>query len=109
SSHHCLIYLTCADNAEAEHIARHLLAEGLIACANLFPPIRSLYHWQGELQHETESAMLLKTRRDVLPKLESRILQLHSYDTPCMVVLPIEAGYAAFLEWIDTQLIKEKP
>lgn len=109
TSDHCLLYVTCADTAEAERIAAALLEAGHIACANILPPIRSLYRWQGQTCNEQETAMLLKTRYDCIHAVSAQIQQLHSYDTPCIVTLPLTHGHPPFLAWIDAALAEQKP
>jgi len=94
------IYVTCADASQAETIARTLVGERLAACANVLGAMRSFYWWNGEVQDETEVAMVLKTRRDLVDAVTQRIKALHSYDFPCVVALDIVGGNANFLKWI---------
>ena len=94
------VYVTAADEDQAEDLARALLERGLIACANLLPRMRSLYLWKGEVQDDREVAMLLKTRQDRLEELIVAVEQLHPYDVPCVVAWPIEAGSEAYLDWV---------
>jgi periplasmic divalent cation tolerance protein len=99
-----LFYVTCADIAEARDIARALLNERLIACANILPHMLSLYRWQNELCESQEVVLLLKTRHELSAPLIGRITELHGYDTPCIVELPILGGQPAFLDWMDASL-----
>jgi len=94
------VYVTAADEDQAEDLARALLERGLIACANLLPRMRSLYLWNGEVQDDREVAMLLKTRQDRLEELIVAVERLHPYDVPCVVAWPIEAGSEAYLDWV---------
>lgn len=94
------LYVTAADEAEAEAIARTLVAERLVACANMLGAIRSFYWWEEAVQDDREVALVLKTRRANTERVIARVRDLHSYDCPCVVALDIEAGNPAFLEWI---------
>lgn len=96
----CLLYTTCANEDEAKMIARTLLDKELVACANLFPPMTSLYTWEGKMQESTEFAMILKTTETCQDKAVEVIKSVHSYDCPCVIKLPIEGGNDAFLKWL---------
>jgi len=95
-----LLYVTCEDSDEARRIGRALVAERLVACANVLAPHTAIYRWQGEVQEDAEVAMIVKTRTALVDEVSSRIKALHSYDVPCVVALPVAAGNAAFLRWI---------
>ncbi len=94
------VYITCKDLEQAKKIAQTLLQERLIACANIFPPMLSLFLWEGENCQAEEVLCLCKTSQKLYPEVEARVKQLHSYDTPCIVALPVIAGSAEFLEWV---------
>lgn len=95
-----MIYVTTSSREEALRIGRHIVAERLAACANVLPGISSVYRWQGEVQEEGEAALILKTRSDLVEPLTARVKDLHSYDCPCVVALPITSGNPDFLQWI---------
>lgn len=97
---HSFIYVTAANEGEAEKIAENLVGEKLAACSNIFP-IKSVYTWKGTLQKENEIAMLVKTRTELVDKAIKRIKELHSYEVPCIVSFPIKKGNPEFLKWID--------
>ena len=99
-AHYCLIYITTKDEEEAGEIGRALVSERLVACVNIHP-IKSICWWQGEISQETEVAMLVKTKAELVDEVISRVKDLHSYEVPCIVCLPIEKGYPDFLEWIN--------
>jgi len=77
------IYATFKDQQEADNITKALLEKKIIACANSFP-IRSAYLWKGRLEEDIEIACLMKTKNDNWEKVKEVILNLHSYDTPCI-------------------------
>ena len=85
-------------------IGEALVGEHLAACVNLIEGMRSIYRWQGQIQRDTETVIIAKTTEDRVAALTERVKALHSYDTPCIVVLPIEGGNAEFLKWISEQV-----
>ncbi len=99
----CMVYMTAADEDEAGRIGRALVEERLAACVNVIPGMRSYYRWQGEVQDDSEVVMIAKTREALLDALVARVKELHSYDCPCVVALPIAAGNPDFLAWIEAE------
>lgn len=95
-----IIYTTVPDITEAKKIAKILVEEKYAACVNLFP-IKSTYIWEGKLQEDEEVAMFIKTKAALANKIISKIKELHTYELPCIISLPIEEGYKEFLNWID--------
>jgi periplasmic divalent cation tolerance protein len=85
---------------KAAEIAQALVGEGLCACVNIVPGIRSIYRWGGEVCDDHEVLCLIKTRADGVERLRERIVALHPYQLPEIVVLPITAGHAPYLAWI---------
>jgi len=100
---YCLVYMTAGSHDEAVRIGHDLVAERLAACVNVLGPMTSVYEWQGRTQEDTEVAFLAKTRRAQVDALTARVKALHSYDCPCVVVLPIDGGNPAFLQWLGEQ------
>ncbi len=98
-----LIYITTGSAEEAKRIGRALVEERLAACANVLGAVTSYYWWQGALQEDGEAALIAKTRADLVDRLVERVKALHSYDCPCVVAVPIEAGNPAFLDWIEAE------
>ncbi|HUT97792.1 MAG TPA: divalent-cation tolerance protein CutA [bacterium] len=97
------IYITCADAAQAEKIARALVEERLAACANILPGVRSIYRWKGNIEEAEEVALIAKTRAGLVDALTERVKALHSYEVPCIVALPITGGNREFLAWIEEE------
>jgi periplasmic divalent cation tolerance protein len=95
-----VIYCTCPDQATAERIAETLVDERLAACVNLVPGLTSIYRWQGQIQRDAEWLLIIKTRRAVYSLLEARLRELHPYEVPEIIALPIQAGLADYLDWI---------
>ncbi len=91
---------TCPDGAVAGRIAQALVSERLAACVNEIPGLTSTYIWEGRVQRETEVLLLIKTTRDRWQALEQRVKELHPYELPELIALPVCAGSAAYLEWL---------
>jgi periplasmic divalent cation tolerance protein len=92
--------VTCGSSGEAERLANALLEERLVACVNIAGRIRSLYHWQGAVARESESLLLMKTCRERFDQLSRRVKELHSYEVPEVIAMPIMVGNPDYLEWI---------
>jgi periplasmic divalent cation tolerance protein len=97
-----VVYATAKDDEEAERIAEQLLKEHLVACANMFP-IRSFYWWKGEIQGDSEVALIMKTQKKHIESITSKVKQMHSYEVPCIEFIPIEDGNPEFLKWIQDE------
>ena len=97
------VYVTAVDEAEAELIARTVVGERLAACANLLGAIKSVYWWEGKVCEGDEVALVLKTSNARKAELIARIKELHSYDCPCIVCLPIADGNPGFLDWLRVE------
>ena len=95
-----MVYMTAASFEEAQRIARHVVGQRLAACANIFPAVQSIYHWQGAVEEATEAVCIFKTEDDRFEALRAAICRLHSYETPCVVALPLQAGHEDFLRWL---------
>jgi periplasmic divalent cation tolerance protein len=95
-----IVLCTCPDRATAERIAETVVGERLAACVNIVPGLTSVYRWEGQIQHDAELLLLIKTRQAAYPLLEGRVRELHPYQIPEIVALPIQTGSAAYLDWI---------
>jgi periplasmic divalent cation tolerance protein len=96
-----VVVLVTAPTAEAAaEIARALVEEGLAACGNVIPGIRSIYRWAGEVHDDAEALLVLKTERRLVPAMKERLPALHPYQVPELVALPVEDGLAPYLAWI---------
>ena len=95
-----LVLVTAPNQTDARAIARALVGDGLAACVNVLGPIRSIYRWRGAIEDEAEYLLLIKTRDRLYARLERRVQELHSYEVPEVIALPIEAGSAPYLKWL---------
>jgi periplasmic divalent cation tolerance protein len=89
---------------DAERIARALVEERVAACVNIVPGITSIYRWKGTVEQEAELLLVIKTTGERVEQLKARLLQLHPYELPEVVVIPIGGGHGAYLEWIAQQV-----
>jgi len=95
-----VILVTTPSEQKAVEIARALVEEKLAACGNVVPVVRSIYRWEGKLQDDQEALLILKAPRQRFEELRWRVLQLHPYQVPEIIALPIEAGHDAYIDWI---------
>ena len=102
-----LVYITAASMEDARTIAKALVAERLAACANLYDNMHSLYWWEGAVQEDAEVALIAKTTTDLADALIKKVKQLHPYDCPCIVTLPVTSGNPDFLNWIRSETKSE--
>ena len=91
---------TCPDDGTARQIAEALVTEGLAACVNRIPGVRSSYVWKSELQDDAEVLLIIKTTATRVPEVEARLKALHPYELPEWVVLPVAGGNEAYLQWV---------
>jgi periplasmic divalent cation tolerance protein len=94
-------YITAPTKAEAKEIAVSLVEEGLVACANIIPGVESYFLWESEMAKATEYVIILKTKAKNQDKIVRFVKELHSYDCPCVVFMPIEGGNEDFLNWVE--------
>ena len=101
----CLVYVTVKDEDEGLSIAQKVVEKRLAACANLYPKIKSVFNYQNQIQTQEEAVLLLKTTVQAYDELERFIIEIHSYDHPCVLKLPIEGGAADFMSWIKNTVV----
>ncbi len=95
-----ILLTTFPAEGDADGLARLLVGERLAACVNILPPMRSIYRWQGAIDSATECQIVIKTTADRVEALKTRLLELHPYELPEILVLPISGGGEAYLKWI---------
>ena len=99
-----LVLITTSDDEEARLIADVLLEQRKIACANIISGLTSLFWWRGKVDKETESLLMVKTRSDCLERLVELVKEVHSYENPEIISLPITGGSVDYLEWINQSI-----
>jgi len=95
-----IVLTTLSTDDDARAIARVLVEEGLAACVNIIPAITSIFSWQEKLGEEEEQQLVIKTSTARLPELETRLRELHSYETPEFLVIHASGGSDAYLDWV---------
>lgn len=103
SDEYYLVWVSAASEAEAIAIAQALVEAKLAACVSI-SPIASIYTWQSQLCQEQEWQLSIKTKRTCFEALKQRVVELHSYEVPEIIALPIEAGSQNYLSWIDSNV-----
>lgn len=97
---HIVILVTAKDEAQAQRIAGKLVAEKLVACANIVPGVQSIFHWKGKVDRAREVLLVLKSRRRHFPSIVKTVKAMHSYDVPEVIALPIIEGNKDYLNWL---------
>jgi periplasmic divalent cation tolerance protein len=95
-----VVLTTFPADADGEAFGRSLVDERLAACVNLLPAMDSVYRWEGRVEHETERQVIIKTSRERVVALWDRVRELHPYEIPEFIVLPITDGNEAYLRWV---------
>jgi periplasmic divalent cation tolerance protein len=95
------IYVTAPTLTEAESVSKALLEDRLIACANLVEKIHSHYRWKGKLYSEREVLIIMKSQKKHLQSIINRVKELHSYEVPEIIALPIIGGSPEYLKWLS--------
>src|SRR5437764_174578 len=98
---------TCANEGDAERLARMLIDLRLAACVTVVPRSRSFYRWKGEVEAADECLLLIKSSRPLFERLRAELEKAHSYEIPEVLALPVVAGSAPYLYWFDANLEEE--
>ena len=98
-----MLYVTCGSTDQAREIARRVVEEKIAACANIIAGMKSVYHWEGRVEEGDEVVLILKTRASLVPALSARVQELHSFDVPCVVEIPLGRGNPDYFAWIDAE------
>ena len=99
-----IVLTTVATHEVAIKMARTLVEEKLAACVKVAPAVESFYWWQGKLDHSLEYVLMIKSEAQKIDALRERLLNLHPYELPEFIVLPVESGSAPYLTWIHESL-----
>jgi periplasmic divalent cation tolerance protein len=99
-----VVFCSCADEQEALRVAKVLVEERLAACVNVLPRAQSVYRWEGEIKVESEYLLLIKTTEERFSSLRDRITELHSYEIPEILAIPVWGGSDKYLAWIQASI-----
>jgi periplasmic divalent cation tolerance protein len=103
-SSYVIVIVTVANREEAVKIVRSLLEERLIACANIVGPISSIFWWEGKIDEANEFLVLMKSHENHFRRLSEKVAEIHSYEVPEIIALPIIKGSPSYLEWLNASL-----
>jgi periplasmic divalent cation tolerance protein len=98
-----IVLTTMPDDARADELARTLVDERLAACVNVHGPMMSTYRWKGKVERDAERQLVIKTTRDRVSALETRLRALHPYELPEFIVIAVDGGSDAYLKWLDDE------
>jgi periplasmic divalent cation tolerance protein len=98
-----LVITNLPDRESADRLATLLIEQRLAACVNILAPCNSVYHWQGEIQHDEEHPLLIKTAQDRYAELEASIRANHPYELPEIIAVSIDVGLPAYLQWVESE------
>src|SRR5918996_5642405 len=104
-----IVYVTAGSAEEADRLAQSLVGDRLAACVNRIKSVQSVYRWQGEVEQSNEELLVIKTRKELFPALETRVRELHSYSVPEIIALPVVAGSSGLLIWLGEQVASDSP
>ena len=96
-----IVLTTCPNPEIADEIAKALVGEGLAACVNILPPMRSVYTWRGTMETATEHLLLIKSQTRRYPAIQDRIHALHPYELPEIIAVPVTRGLPEYLAWLN--------
>ena len=100
-SDYSVVFMTASSHEEAENIAGNLVSHKLAACVNILPNIKSFYWWDDKVCKDDELLLVAKIKTSLFKDLEKAVKKLHSYDVPEIILLPIENGSNAYLQWME--------
>jgi len=99
-----MVFVTVPDSTTAADLTRRLLDEGLVACGNIMDGVRSMYRWDGKICDDSEVLLILKTVESAVERLKKRVIELHPYDCPEVLAVPVSAGHEDYLSWVRDQV-----
>jgi len=95
-----IIYITTSGEEESKRIGKRLVEDRLAGCVNIIPSIRSFYWWNNEIEEDEESVLIVKTIEEHVKEIIKKVKELHSYENPCIIHIPIKGGSEDYLKWL---------
>lgn len=99
-----IVYITTSGISESRKIAKNLLKDKLACCVNIIPSVESMYLWEGKIEEDSESIIVVKTRTILVEEVIKMVEQVHSYETPCILEITVNKGSDNYLKWMETEL-----
>ena len=104
STAYTIVLCSCSDSVTATSIAEYLVANKLAACVNVLPNVLSIYTWQGNIEQANEQLLVIKTKVDSYNDIQHAILEIHPYELPEIIAVPVEAGFQPYLDWVSAEV-----
>ena len=101
---YALAYITTSGEEESKKIGRTIVEERLAGCVNIIPTIKSLYWWKGEIEEDSESILIAKTKVSNIENIIKRVKEIHSYENPAILAIPIIEGSKTYLDYLDGEI-----
>lgn len=101
---YALVYITTSGEEESKKIGRTIVEERLAGCVNIIPAIESLYWWKGEIEEDNESVLIAKTKVSNIRNIIKRVKEIHSYENPAILAIPIIEGSKEYLDYLDAEI-----
>ena len=101
---HALVYITTSGEEESKKIGRTIVEERLAGCVNIISTIESLYWWKGEIEEDNESVLIAKTKVSNIGNIIKRVKEIHSYENPAILAIPIINGSKEYLDYLDAEI-----
>jgi len=101
---YALVYITTSGEKESKKIGRTIVEERLAGCINIISTIESLYWWKGEIEEDKESILIVKTRVGNIENIIKRVKEIHSYENPAILAIPIIEGSKEYLDYLDGEI-----
>lgn len=101
-----IAFVTAPDPELAESLVRTLVEERIVACGNVLSGVTSIYRWEGGIERTGETLIILKTTASAGPRLVRRVAELHPYECPEVLIVPVESGYLPYLEWVASSIVR---
>ncbi len=101
---YAIVYITTSRKEESKKIANALLRDKLVGCVNIIPTIESVYLWKGNIEEDSESLLIAKTKVSNVASIIKKVKEIHSYDIPCILAIPIIQGSEDYLEWLESEI-----
>lgn len=99
-----IVYITTSNEEEAIKIGTHIVKERLAACSNIIKDMTSIYWWENNLEHDKEAILILKTIEEKVDEIMTKVKEIHSYDNPCIIALPIIKASDSYLSWLKEEI-----
>ena len=100
----CMVFVTAPDANVAADLTKALLSDELVACGNIVDGLRSVYRWEGKICDDSEALLILKTTKDKVESLKIKVVEVHPYECPEVLVVPVSDGHPEYLSWVRDQV-----